>query len=229
VKAEVSRSEIVGTLAPRAAVLVDSDPTELSRIPEQWLPILTASDASARLEAAVELWNQGFFDLVPEFAAALTMRFLDVRVAITDGDPVLVYVARDGTGAAISWVGLDPRTFDEPPQFWEIFPDSLRIFLRDVHAGFISGPEAAFGPLPPGYMVTLAELAGFPEGIPDWEQNSEIASTRLLRIATNGWQLDYCLSPDLPADAVALVYEGDVDSQALGPELDQLMMKQFET
>jgi hypothetical protein len=28
---------------------------------------------------------------------------------------------------------------------------------------------------------------------------------------------------------LAVVYEGDVDSQALGPELDQLMMKQFET
>ncbi len=226
---EVTEPEIIGTLAPRPAVLVGSDPTELSRLPEQWVPIATGSDAAARRRTALGLWNPGFLDLVPEFAAALNTRFLDVRVAIVDGDPALVYVTRDGTGAAVSWLGLDPRTFGEPPTFWEIFPDPLRIFLREVHAGFVSGPEAAFGPLPPAYMRTLADDAGFPEGIPGWEQNAEIPSTRLVRIATNGWLLDYCLSPDLPPDTVALVYEGDVDPQELGPELDELMMKQFET
>jgi hypothetical protein len=74
-------------------------------------------------------------------------------------------------------------------------------------------------------MDTLANLSDWPEGIPDWE--ADIASTRLLQISTDGGILCYCLSPDLAPGQVALVYEGDVDPQDFGAELDQLMMSRL--
>jgi hypothetical protein len=122
--------------------------------------------------------------------------------------------------------GFDPRTFGEPPPFWQSFPQPLRVFLHEVHAGFISS-GAGFGPLPPSHMQTLAKLADFPDGIPMWDEMAEIASTRLVLVASDGGLMRFCLSPDLTPGQVALVYEGDVDPQDLSTELDELMMSRL--
>ncbi len=195
---------------------------ELPRIPEQWRPIHSSTDPAERVRAAVALWNKDFLELVPRFAGALPT-FVDVRVYLAGGTPALVYVADQ----QVAWVGFDPHTSSGPPPFWDSFPDPLRVFLRDVHAGFISGGGAGFGPLPPKDMQTLAAVAGFPDGIPGWDEEADIASTRLVLVATDGGLTRLCLSPDLQPGQVALVYEGDIEPEDFGTELDELMMSRL--
>ncbi|HSV67274.1 MAG TPA: hypothetical protein VLJ59_15370 [Mycobacteriales bacterium] len=48
-----------------------------------------------------------------------------------------------------------------------------------------------------------------------------------MRIGTDGVDLQYCVSPDLPPGQIALVYEGDIDRRAFGPALDGLMVGDF--
>jgi hypothetical protein len=204
---------------------VSPDSPELPRVPEQWLPIALSTDPETRRRTALALWNQSLLDLLPRFAEALHTRFVDVQVAITDDSAVLVYVAKANNGEYVGWVGYEPRSFGELPPFWDSFPEPLRVFLRDVHAGFVSGSRLAFGPVRPRHMETLADVSDWPEGIPDWE--ADIASTRLLQITTDGGILSYCLSPDLAPGQIALVYEGDVDPQDFGSELDDLMMSRL--
>ncbi|GAA3649076.1 hypothetical protein GCM10022224_009820 [Nonomuraea antimicrobica] len=103
----------------------------------------------------------------------------------------------------------------------------LRVFLHEVHAGFISGMGAGYGPTRPAYMETLADLSGLPDDDLD-EEDELIASTRLLVIATDGGHLQYCLSSDLAPGQVALAYEGDIDPQDLALRLDALMLSRLE-
>jgi hypothetical protein len=46
-------------------------------------------------------------------------------------------------------------------------------------------------------------------------------------IATDGGLLRLCLSPDLAAGEVALVYECDVERRELGTEFDELMVSRL--
>jgi hypothetical protein len=55
----------------------------------------------------------------------------------------------------------------------------------------------------------------------------EIASTRLL-VASNGGMLRHCVSPDLQADELAIVFEGNIDPTAYGEALDELLMLRFD-
>jgi hypothetical protein len=80
----------------------------------------------------------------------------------------------------------------------------------------------------PVHMQTIAEMADLPDGIPEWDEDAEIASTRLLVISSDGGLLYYCLSPDLDPGQVALVYEGDIDPKDFGSELDKLMMARLD-
>jgi hypothetical protein len=225
--AQIERDEIASTLSRWSLTFVEPDSGEASLIPEPWQPIVRSPDRQTRQQTALALWNREFLDLVPRFAAALATRFVDVRACLTDDCPVLVYVAQADSGGHVSWVGYDPGTFGAPPPFWDSFPGSLQAFLREVHAGFVSGSRTSFGPLRPRDMDTLANLGDFPEGIPGWEDDADISSTRLLRITTDGGLLNYCVSPDLAPGQVALVYEGDIDPQDLGSEVDDLLMSRL--
>lgn len=69
------------------------------------------------------------------------------------------------------------------------------MFLQHVHAGFTSGGRTAFGPMHPRHMQTVAEQAGEPDGITDWDEEQETASTRLLLVASNGGMADRVCEP----------------------------------
>ncbi|GAB3814700.1 hypothetical protein [Micromonospora zhanjiangensis] len=223
---EADPVEVAAALDGTPPTLVRPDSADLDRLPEPWLPIAHGTDPAARLATALALWNPGLLGLLPRFAEALRTRFVDVRTGIIDDCPVLLYAAPGDNGRLACWVGYDPGSFGDPPPFWDSFPEPLREFLRTVHAGFVSGSRLSYGPVRPRHMDTLADLSDWPDGIPDWE--ADIASTRLLQLCTDGGGiLSYCLSPDLDPGQVALVYEGDVDPQDLGPELDQLLMSRL--
>jgi hypothetical protein len=225
--AEVDPAEIAATLEKWSLTFISPDSAEPPRIPERWMPIAISSDPQTRHRTALALWNQDLLDLLPRFAEALRSRFVDVRVAITDDVPVLVYVARADNGEYVCWIGYDPRSFGDLPQFWDSFPEPLQVFLRNVHAGFVSWSRLAFGPARPRHMETLAALADSPEGVPDWDEEADILSTRLLQISTDGGILGYFLSPDIAPGQVALVYEGDIDPQDFGAELDKLLISRL--
>jgi hypothetical protein len=147
-----------------------------------------------------------------------------VRVATLSGFGALVYLGVDDRAEVRSWVGWDPGTFGQPPPFWESFPLPLRGFLREVHAGFAVTDDDIFGPLQPRMTETIASRAGEPDGLDDWDAIHEIPSTRLVVVGTDGGALLYRVSPDIPADRIALIYGGDVDEQDLGAKLDLLML-----
>ncbi|UQA96891.1 hypothetical protein [Streptomyces halobius] len=219
--------EIAATLDDWSLTFVGNDSDEISRIPEKWRPIALSADAESRRRTALSLWNQSFLDLLPEFAEVLNAHCVDVRVCMTDDSPVLAYVLETDDGELVSWVGYDPGTFEEP-DFWESFPEPVQVFLRQVHAGFASASTDSFGVARPMEMGTIAELADFPDGVPGWDDDARIPSTRLLQITTDGGILKYCLSPDIAVGKIALVYEGDIDPKDFGQELDELLMSRFE-
>lgn len=218
---------VTATLQYVAPEAVPAGPADAARLPEQWRPIAAAAQPGQRREAALELWRPAFLDLVPRFADALRERLVDVAAYLTDDGPALVYTVRARRDQLVTWVGFDPRTFEEP-HFWGSFPAPVQEFLREVHAGFVSGERRAFGLSRPADMLTLGEMADYPEGIPEWEDGTDISSTRLLCISTDGGVLLYCLSPDLSPGDVALVYEGDIDLRRLGIELDDLLIQRLE-
>ncbi len=198
-----------------------------SNVPEQWQPLLTAADAHTRCAAAIALWNPGWTELVPQFWATFTERLLDVRVAVADQRAMLVYVGSADDGSHLTWVGWDLRTNGGHPSLWDALPEPVRTFLDTVHAGFTVSDGESLGLVPPEYMQTLAEFADTPEGIPGWDEGGRISSTRLLRVATDGGLMNYCVSPDLPAEHVALVYEGAIEPREFGPAIDPLMLSYF--
>lgn len=206
---------------------VGADDHTIAQVPDQWRQVVLAGDPRARVEAALALWNHSFLELVPQFADMLRTCCVDVRAYITSAEPILTYVIQTDHGQYVSWIGHDPRSF-EYPLYWESFPEPLQVFLREVHAGFISVEWILFGLARPAQMETLASLAGLPEGIPDWDAGSEIPSTRLLVITKDSGALHYCVSPDLPVGKIALVYEGDCDPYDVGTELDELMLSRLE-
>jgi hypothetical protein len=216
-------TKVAAALEGWSIAFIEADSPALARFPQQWQPIADATEPETRRRAALALWNPAFLDLVPEFAQTMRARLLDVVACLIDDKPALIYVT---TGYVI-WIGWDPRAPEEPPPFWECVPAPLRTFLREVHGGFTAPDGESYGPMQPAYMQTLADFAGWPEGIPDWDED-EIPSTRLLRIAKDSGTLTYCVSPDLPPGKVALVYEGDVDPKDLGTELDDLMTRRYE-
>jgi hypothetical protein len=200
------------------------------RLPPSWRPVLDAVDSGTRRDAALALWNPDLLALIPQFADALRHHFLDVRVGVTDeGIPALAYVAPGlSPGEFHVWVGYAPEAFGEPPPFWSSFAPPLQTFLRTVHAGFTCETRTSFGPCRPAYMETVADQAGFPEGIPGWEDDVDIPSTRLLIVTEDGGILRYCVSPDLGPTRLALVEPGEAEPVDLGPALDKLLMWRLE-
>ncbi|MEW2308917.1 hypothetical protein AB0918_09825 [Streptomyces sp. NPDC006864] len=225
--AEADAATITRTLPEWSLTFIEPTSDRMTVLPAHWQPIALADRAEVRYRVARSLWNQEFLAFIPGFATAMDSHCIDVRACITDGCAALVYVMADQNGGLVSWVGYDSRTFGPEPMFWPCFPEPLRAFLREVHAGFVSGSDGtSFGLARPIHMTTLAEFAEFPEGIPGWAED-EISSTRLLRVTSDGGNLHYCLSPELPPGEIGLVYEGEVDSGVCGAELDELMVSRF--
>lgn len=202
-------------------------PADAPGLPARWLPIAAADDPATRLTRAIGLWNEPLLAALPEFSAQLRTSFFDVRACRADGEPALVYLATDDRGELMTWLGLDPAGFVEPP-FWSSFPEPLRTFQREVHAGFTSMEPDTFGPMHPRHMQTIAERAGRPDGLPDWDEAQRVPSTRLLLISSNGSQLNCCVSPDIGTDELALVHEGDIDPTPYGRALDEMLMLRLE-
>jgi hypothetical protein len=226
---KIDADDIASTLEDWSLTLTDPGAAPPRGLPKRWQSVAASTDPAVRVESAYALWNPDFLALVPQFADALRRRFLDVRIGLTEDGLTMVYVARADSGGYVTWVGYDPATFGETPQFWDCFPGPLQTFLREVHAGFTSGSPLSYGPSRPRDMATLAERAGFPDGIPGWNDEADIDSTRLLQIAKDGGLLRFCVSPDVGPGEIALVYQGDIDPVELGPEFDKLMMSRLDS
>jgi hypothetical protein len=221
---ELDPTDVESAIAATLFTLVDPATDDLAAVPPPWRAIAIAPDARTRRESALALWNDEFTALVPQFWRAFTAGVADVRVTTLSGYAALVYVGTDSAGEVVSWAGWDPGTFGAPPPFWEAFPEALKAFLHGVHAGFTAADHDFYGPMQPEMMETIASRAGEPDGFDGWDLIHEIPSTRLLVIGTDDGALLYCVSPDLPAGQIALVYEGDVDPKDLATEVDLLML-----
>jgi hypothetical protein len=88
--AEIDPAEIGTGLDKWALTFVGPDRPSCRGYPSRGCPSRSA-DPEVRHRTASGLWNQSLLDLLPRFAEALRTRFVDVRVAITDDVPVLVY------------------------------------------------------------------------------------------------------------------------------------------
>jgi hypothetical protein len=221
---DIATADIVGTFGAVPFALVEPGSAELVHVPAGWRPIVAAADARTRRASALALWNGDFTDMVPRFWSTLAAHLVDVRVATLDDLAVLVYVVTNNLDEYIAWIGWDPATFGEPPIFWDRFPAPMQTFLREVHAGFTAATDDVYGPMAPRTMETLAARSDEPDGLADWDDTSEIRSTRLLVIMANAGTVLYCVSPDIPRGQVALVYEGDIDPVDLGAAMDELMV-----
>jgi hypothetical protein len=201
---------------------------EEEQLPAPWRVLTSTPEATDRCRLALAEWPAQVMNALPRFAAALTEQLTDVQPALCGTTPVLVYLARGSDGGPRAWIGFPPLpTAWSAPWFWPAVPTFLRVFLERSHAGFVAADGESCGPLPPKLMRTLAERAGAPDGIPGWDGEGRISSTRLVRVATNGALLDYCVSPDLAEERIALVYEGDIDPQDASAALDALMINGF--
>jgi hypothetical protein len=197
-------------------------------VPDAWQDIIAATTGTARAAATRRLWPAPLLHLIPKFAQVLTDRLIDVRLVSIEGDLALAYLVDDASaGRVVTWIGYDPATFGTPPPFWEVFPEPLTDFLREVHAGFTSQDTYSFGVTRPRYMATIADNANSPEGIPFWDEIQPYPSTRLLQISAQGPGMLYCLSPDLPAEHLAIADEAEIDVVEFWPAIDDLLMDRF--
>jgi hypothetical protein len=223
-----SPAEVLGTIQGQPATLVEPGSGEVTRLPDEWRSLVEAHDATIRCQSALGLWSDAFLGFVPQFAEALRARLLDVRACLVSGEPTLVYAARTDGGKLFSWLGRDCRSFGDEPLFWGLFLPPLRAFLQHVHAGFTAGPNAGFGPVAPQAMQTIAEMAQTIDTIETSDDDAEeIATDRLLVIATDGGLTNYCVCPDAPGQIMVL-YEGDLLGYDFATELDQLMASAFQ-
>ena len=221
-------AEILRTIDGQPATLVEPGSGEVTRLPDEWRSLVEAHDATIRRQTALGLWTDEFLDFVPQFAEALRVRLLDVRACLVSGKPALIYAAQTDGGQLFSWLGRDSRSFGAEPPFWDLFPPPLRAFLQHVHAGLTAGPNAGFGPVAPEAMETIAEMAEIVDTIETSDDDGEeIATDRLLVIATDGGLTNYCVCPDAPGQIMVL-YEGDLMRSDFATELDELMVSAFQ-
>ncbi|HET6732594.1 hypothetical protein [Mycobacterium sp.] len=212
------------TLAPPGSVPAEP-------LPEHWRPILESDDAETRRLTALSLWNREFLDLVPQFAHELRTGLADVRVGHQNGEAVLVYAFEHfdyGERVVTCWIGWDPATFgDAEPPIYACVPEPLRVFYRQVHAGFTAS-NWEFGPIRPKYLRTLSGFLHATEDDSDLWEGQDIPWTRLLVVAITG-TVYYCVSPDLPPGAAVQVADGQPDDpEDFGWLLDKAMMYYFE-
>jgi hypothetical protein len=198
-------------------------------VPRRWRSVLDAADAEARCDAARALWPAAVLAELPRFHDALLTELTDVRpvlAAIGDGpaSPALVYITATDDEVA-TWIGCVPGAGAVPPLFRGSFPDLLLELIGDVHAGFVSAGPLWYGVTRPEYMRTYAEMSGFPDGFPDWDERNQVSSTRLLHIGSHGYGLQCFVSPDVPAGRIARIYDGtDLESVSFAAAFDRLLV-----
>ncbi|GLW35992.1 hypothetical protein [Actinoplanes regularis] len=197
-------------------------------IPAAWAPIAATTEANGRAATALSLWPAARFEVVPRFREVLATRLLDVRIVSADSQPALVYIVDDPReNRVVTWIGYDPAAFSEPPRFWDSFPEPLQLFLRELHAGFVSRDSYSFGVSKPAFMETIAEIAQSPDGIDFWDEIQPYHSTRLLQICANGPGTQYCVCPDLAVGQVAIVDEVEIEVEDFAKAFDGLLLARF--
>ncbi|TDZ90394.1 hypothetical protein CCUG62472_03645 [Mycobacteroides salmoniphilum] len=210
-------------------------------VPTAWEAIVRSDDAQARCRFAFELWGEDFLELVPNFRTQLAHSLVDVRVCTTSARSILVYVFEPDPDRHVLWIGWDPATFgDNLPRFWDSIPAPVRRFLRETHAGFVSVDWETFGLMEPSEMITSAQKVDFSdEQAAAWDDTVHVVDyvsgaykpmscTRLLVIATRGWVLDYCISPDAPPGTLCFVDSSEIVVRDFGSTLDELLMRHLE-
>ncbi|WP_327148680.1 hypothetical protein [Nocardia sp. NBC_01329] len=222
-------ARVVAEYGSGSALLVEPGSSAAAHVPTQWAEIAGAGDARVRSAAAVALWNLDLFELVPRFGAVLAECLDDVRVCLLRGDWVLLYALRKPFQPHEFRIGWDPATFgaDVPP-CWDALPESLRVFLSMVHAGFTDLDGLSFGPTRPRDMRTYAELA-MVESVRNWDSDERIPGDRAMLIAKGLGETNYFVSADLPDGTVGWEFGGDMERPMdFGRTFDDLMGCGFE-
>ena len=223
--AEVSGGEATWTL-------IQPQSPQWTQVPPQWRPIASAPIADERCHLALSLWGPDFMELLPGFARMFREQLSDVRVFQRElGDAhenVLIYVAgraRDEFPAL--WLGWDPAILEEPmPEFFDCFPNPVRTFLREVHAGFTAQDWESYGILRPDSWESFEGYDWFPD-----ESFEEIGAhpSQVMWFTKDSGQLYYCVNSRLPAGQVTLAYEGNFDPPSnFAIELDELLIRRWD-
>lgn len=222
--AEIEESLRSGTRILFSVTFVTPESPELAQLPEQWLQIARSPAPEERRATAVALWNHDLLQQIPRFRHELEANLIDVRTCLERGCPALTYTLKDIDDRYVSWVGYDPRSFQQP-LFWESFPEPLQVFLREVHAGFVAFGCEMYGIMRPIYMKTVADWLVNTPAIEDYNHINVIPAARLLGITRDGGNLWYHVSPDVPGKFV-LIYEGlpDREPTDFSPAWDDLLM-----
>lgn len=207
--------------------LLDAGPQTRARIPESWWPVAESTDPDARKSAALAPWNTDFLELIPRYARALRTALVDVRVAQHSwlSAPSLDYVLRRFDGELVVWVGEEPRLTGPAPPLFDSVPAAVRMFLRQVHAGFSTYDGVSCGVNSPSDMTTLAAYWGRPERneVVDWDEDHEFPGSQRLLLVTSNDTAHLFTSPDLPADTAVTYFEPDYEIQPFGPALDTFL------
>lgn len=229
---EVDVDGVLGELTNEyvSARPVNSGSEDSHRVPARWQPILVAEESQERCRIALSLWREDFLGALPRFARLFKEQLTDVLVFWlrggldgAEGQIVLVYVAgHDYEDRPVLWIGWDPATFgDADPPFFDAVPEPARAFLRETHAGFTAEDFESYGIMRPTFLQTLAQRAGWTADDLGGEQ---LRLARELVLTKDSGALFYCVSPDLPAGKITLLYEGNYDPpEDFGPALDGLM------
>ncbi|UGT67519.1 hypothetical protein LTT66_30600 [Nocardia gipuzkoensis] len=226
----VDFARVVAEFGPSSALLVEPGSSAAAHVPPRWAGIAGGGDPRARRAAAVALWNLDMFaDLLPRFGAVLEECLDDVRVCLLRGDWVLLYALRKPFQAHEFRIGWDPETFgaDQPP-YWDALPESLRVFLGTVHAGFTDLDGISFGPTRPRDMRTYHAL-NLDEPVRNWEAAEDIPGDRAMLIAKGLGETRYFVSPDLPGGTLGWEADGHLDRPLdFAQTFDELMSYGFQ-
>ncbi|MGY2009536.1 hypothetical protein ACW9HC_21360 [Nocardia gipuzkoensis] len=223
-------ARVVAEFGPSSALLVEPGSPAAAHVPPPWAGIAGGGDPRARRAAAVALWNLDMLvELLPRFAAVLEECLDDVRVCLLRGDWVLLYALRKPFQPHEFRIGWDPETFgaDQPP-YWDALPESLRVFLATVHAGFTDLDGISFGPTRPRDMRTYHAL-NLNEPVRNWEAAEDIPGDRAMLIAKGLGDTRYFVSPDLPGGTIGWEAGGHLDRPLdFAQTFDELMSYGFQ-
>ncbi|MDE1671904.1 hypothetical protein [Nocardia gipuzkoensis] len=226
----VDFARVVTEFGPSSALLVEPGSSAAAHVPPRWAGIAGGGDPRARRAAAVALWNFDMLvDLLPRFGAVLEECLDDVRVCLLRGDWVLLYALRKPFQPHEFRIGWDPETFgaDQPP-YWDALPESLRVFLATVHAGFTDLDGISFGPTRPRDMRTYHAL-NLDEPVRNWEAAEDIPGDRAMLIAKGLGDTRYFVSPDLPDGTIGWEADGHLDRPLdFAQTFDELMSYGFQ-
>jgi hypothetical protein len=106
---------------------------------------------------------------------------------------------------------------------WESFPEPLKVFLQEVHAGFMSGSYGTYGIERPLHMQTMAQRLDLPCALAQFDEWSDIPAAHLVEFSRDSGKTSFCLSPDTPGEVVT-VYPGSIYRYNFWDKLDNHLM-----